>query len=96
MSEQIGIVDGWAEVYVREDGSVLLVTNTASGRGISEHRYDFPSGSAPRIANICGVDPGDCRQYLVSEIAARKEADSLLERIAAGGLIPIEESEYYN
>jgi hypothetical protein len=96
MSEQIGIGDGWAEVYVREDGSVLLVTNTASGRGFWEHRYDFPAGSAPLIASICGVAPGDCRQYLVSEITAKREADSLLDRLARGGLTPIEGSEYFN
>ena len=96
MSEQIGLSDGWAEVYVREDGSVLVVTNTASGRGFCERRYDFPEGSAPLIASILGVAPDECRQHLVSEIAGQRDADSLLARIAAGGLVPIEDSEYFN
>jgi hypothetical protein len=96
MSGQIGISDGWAEVYVREDGSVLLITNTASGKGLWEHRYDFPKGSAPLIESICGSAPGDCWQYIVSDITAQKEVDSLLDRLAAGGLIPTEEREYFN
>jgi hypothetical protein len=96
MSENIGLNDGWANLYVREDGSVLLVTNTSSGRGFWERRYDFPAGSAPLIASILGVAPDDCQQYLVSEITAQREADSLLGRIAAGGLIPIEGEEYFN
>lgn len=96
MSEQIGINDGWAEVYVREDGSVLLVTNTASGKGLRETRYDFPAGSAPLIANIFGVAPDDCQHYLVSEITTSRDADPLLGRIAAGGLIPTEDWEYYD
>lgn len=96
MSEQIGIDQGWAEVYVREDGSVLLVTNTASGAGMWERRYDFPAGSASLIASILGILPGECRQRLVSEITAQRDADPLLQRIAAAGLNPTENHEYFN
>lgn len=96
MTEQIGINDGWAELYVREDGSVLLITNTSSGAGLQEHRYDFPEGSAPLIARILGVAPDNCRKSLVSQITAQGGAQSLLDRIAAGGLVPIEKREYFN